>query len=638
MKRNIRILAVLLVICLFVTSINIYALDINKVVEAEHTFTKAELACMSDENTDELTRFGSDFIEIKNIEGKTTRADTVYFIIECDDGYMLSSPSSGTFSRTRYGNGGTNNERKWIFREDSNGDYIVYSYTDNTKCLTVNPSTKAVTLSPYTGSQYQKWMMYYSSNGNTLKCMASDSRVSGYKLVIGSTSCSVSNTTYTPVGFFDVSWYVPTTALSYTDFYLALDQSKTVKPQKTPTNAICSNNWIKWRKNNSKITIADSGRVTGVSAGTTILGFMDKITRKSGSCLVTVMPIANGTYFLRNKQNSYYARVKNGTMTNGQNVVQYDFDGSMAERWIFTLDTTTGYFSIKSANSGSNNYYMAVSDDSSALDKPIVIRSATESTLTDGMKWKVETAADGAYKIIPKTGEATNYVLATIFHVIPNNKDLVQGDYLDNNHYYDEWFLTAQRDYVLMYIGYEVGDPKMPPIVYAVSTELETKAGMDGYGYTTLTKEELLAHLSSTTVFSCITHGSQTQIATADGYIKVSDINSLDSTAFNNLKFVYFGACETGKGGSGANNLVNAVYNKGADAVLGFKINVFVDETNLWTEKFMVELANGATLSSAMSAADYAVRIDPDLVDLPYFSTSSEYRYLQGSNQMIPCS
>ena len=170
---------------------------------------------------------------------------------------------------------------------------------------------------------------------------------------------------------------------------------------------------------------------------------MDKITKKFGMTLVTVMPISNGTYFLKNKETSDYAKVKSGTMTNGQNVVQYDLDGSQAERWIFTLNTSTGYFSIKSANSSSTNYYMAVSDDSSTLDKPIVIRSATESTLTNGMKWRVATTSNGAYKIIPKTGEATNYVLATSTSFGTNNANLIQGDYLDNNSYRDEWFIQS---------------------------------------------------------------------------------------------------------------------------------------------------------------------------------------------------
>ena len=458
MKSHIRILSMMLVICMFTMSINVYSLDAGKVVEKEHTFTRAELASMTDGLLGTSTSLTEEFIEVKNIEGKTTRESTTYYIIEKADGYMLTSQFSGSLSITRYANSASNDIRKWIFSEDSEGNYIVFSYTDSSKCLTIDPSTKIVTLNTYTGSELQKWKMYFSSNGNTLSSMATDSRVSGYKLVIGSTSCSVSNTTYTPVGFFDVSWFTPVETLSHPDFYLALEQRKTVTPTKSPTNANISNYWINWSSSNHFVaTVNDIGLVTGVSAGVTLVVFRDKITRKYGTCMITVMPIANGTYFLQNKENSDYAKVKNVTMTDGQNVVQYDFDGSMAERWIFALDTTTGYFSIRSANSSSTNYYMAVSDDSSALDKPIVIRSATEATLTEGMKWKVETTANGAYKIIPKTGEATNYVLATSVSTGTNNNNLLQGDYIDNNSYRDEWFLTRIQYSATVYNFYDKG-------------------------------------------------------------------------------------------------------------------------------------------------------------------------------------
>lgn len=412
-------------------------------VEEEHIFTYEELACMDYVPAEECTTDVEDtLIPIKNTVN-TTKGTTTYYIIECNDGYMLTNPSGTTFSRTRY-NSGALQYKKWKFTEDSNGDYIVYSYSNSTKCLTVNPTTKAVSLSTYSSSSnYQKWRMYYSSNGNALKCVSSDSTVNGYKLVISGSTLSVSNSTYTPVGFFDVSWYTPTTSISYSNFYLAPQQYKYVYPVKTPSNATLSNNWINWYTSSpAKATVNSDGKVTAVSPGTSYLYFTDRITRVSGMCSVFVTQIANGTYFIKNKQNSQYAKVKNGTMTNGQNVVQYDFDGDAPERWIFTLNTSTGYYSIKSANSGSVSYYMAVSDDSSAIDKPIVIRSATESTLTDGMKWTISTTSSGAYMLKPKTGEGYNYVLCTNTLFGYNNWNLIQSDYVDNGYYKDEWILS----------------------------------------------------------------------------------------------------------------------------------------------------------------------------------------------------
>ena len=165
-------------------------------------------------------------------------------------------------------------------------------------------------------------------------------------------------------------------------------------------------------------------------------------TTCSKSYTMNVTAIPNGTYFLKNKQNSCYAKVKNDSLANNQNAVQYDFDGGNYERWTFRLNDLTGYYSIKSAASGNISYYLAVKDDSAALDHQIVVRSATEASLTNGMKWRVQTTASGAYKIIPKTGEANDYVLATSTSLGTNNADLVQGDYILNNSYRDEWYLV----------------------------------------------------------------------------------------------------------------------------------------------------------------------------------------------------
>ncbi len=433
-----KTLAVILSLVVVLLSIPLQA----SAIEKEHIFTYEELACMEYVPAEECKFDVADtLMPINNIEN-STKGTTAYYIIECSDGYMLTNPSGTTFSRTRY-NSGSLQYKKWNFTEDSNGDYIVYSYSNPTQCLTVNPTSKTVSLSTYSSSSnYQKWRMYYSSNGNALKCVSSDSSVNGYKLVISGSSLSVSSSTYTPVGFFDVSWYVPATGLSYSSFYLAPEQSKYVYPNKTPSNAICSNSWINWSSSNTScMTVNSGGRVTGVSAGSATLTFRDRITRVYGTCTVNVTQISNGTYFLKNKQNSKYARVEDDNLTNGQNVVQYSLENDTTERWIFTLNTSTGYYSIKSASSGSTAYYMAVSDDSSAINKPIVVRSATESTLTDGMKWKVSTTSSGAYKITPKTGEANDYVLCTKTIFGFNNWNLVQSDYVQNNTYCDEWEL-----------------------------------------------------------------------------------------------------------------------------------------------------------------------------------------------------
>ncbi len=378
-------------------------------------------------------------------------------------------------------------------------------------------------------------------------------------------------------------------------------------------------------------TVSTRGTVTGKAPGTvTVTAGMSGNMYEEASYTLVITQIPNGTYYLQNKQTGYYADIEGPTMAAGITIHQWKFHGGNSQRWVFE-HLGDGYYSIRS-NNASSAFYLGVIDDSTGLDVDIVLRSGA---LTDGMKWKIEKTVNGAYKIIPKTGESKGYILATTTSDRTNGAKLIQGAYIDNNSYRDEWNFYTHHDYTLMYIGDKVGDPSMPDILNAVGSSLRDNAWMEGYEYTALTKEELLVHLSSTSIFSCITHGYQTKIATSDGFLTVSDINSLGDDAFNSLRFVYFGACYTGEGWEGANNLVNAVYNKGADAVLGFVHKTEVEETNIWTEAFMISLSKGSTLQDAMGDADIIVR--KKLWNRDYFSTASDYRYLLGSDQIIPC-
>lgn len=248
-------------------------------------------------------------------------------------------------------------------------------------------------------------------------------------------------------------------------------------------------------------TVSDDGYVIGCSAGTATitaiysseLGLLGVTTAR---CEVTVssdLILENGTYFLRNKQTGSYADIKGPTMASGTTIHQWKFHGGNSQKWIFNY-LGDGYYSIRSNNS-STPYYLGVKNDSTGLDVDIVLRTGA---LTDGMKWRIELTKNDAYKIIPKTGESNDYVIATSTSNTTNGAKLIQGDYIDNNSYRDEWLLHKQKDYTLMYLGYKPGDTLMPPIESSVRSALQNNAGMNGYGYTYLSKSNALVHLSST--------------------------------------------------------------------------------------------------------------------------------------------
>lgn len=211
-----------------------------------------------------------------------------------------------------------------------------------------------------------------------------------------------------------------------------------------------------WESSNTAIATVDSstGAVTGVSAGTvTITGrkyYSGQHYPVSYTLVVTEIP--EGTYFLKNKQTGYYADIQNQTMAIGTTIQQWEFTGGDSQRWVF-VHLGDGYYAIKSSNSNIA-HFMGVINDSTSLDVDIVLRTGT---VTDGMKWKVELTDNGAYKIIPKTGEASGYVLATSTSSASNGYKLIQGDYIDNNSYRDEWLLLRSQYTATVYNFYDKG-------------------------------------------------------------------------------------------------------------------------------------------------------------------------------------
>ena len=387
-----------------------------------------------------------------------------------------------------------------------------------------------------------------------------------------------------------------------------------------------------------KATIDAMGRIRALKPGTIKI----KITYPSSTLIwwwiVTIEESMEGLHFIKNRHYDRYAQVDDndapGYANNGGIMEIWPFSGENHQRWNLT-HVGNGYYKIASQASG---YVITVPAGKETNDNvDLVLKPYTGS---NNQKWRITLTSHGSYKIKAKSSESytsKDLVMDLETNILYNNGlNIRQREYLDNTSYKDEWLLHMQKDYTLMYIGYSVGDSLMPPIVSAVDSALQTQAKMNGYGYTSLSKNELLVHLSSTSIFSCITHGLSSSIGTSDGTLTINDINSLNNTAFNNLKFVYFGACLTGSGRSGGTNLVNTVYNKGADTVLGFTIEVFVSETNLWTQSFMTNLATGVSINSAMNTADITVRNDPG-IDVPFYSTSSTNRYLAGSAELIPC-
>lgn len=197
-----------------------------------------------------------------------------------------------------------------------------------------------------------------------------------------------------------------------------------------------------WFTSNSNVSAnGTTGEITSRSPGTVTVtcGKNHGNEYYNVQYTIVVTEIPNGTYYIKNKRTERYADIQGPTMSAGTLIHQYEYHGGNSQRWIFT-HLGDGTYSIKSANS-SSSYYMGVKDDSTANDAAVVLRSGN---ITSGMKWKIEKTSKGAYKIIPKTGESNNRVLAVGWYAANvNGIDIEQRDYVNDENYKDEWHITT---------------------------------------------------------------------------------------------------------------------------------------------------------------------------------------------------
>ena len=245
-------------------------------------------------------------------------------------------------------------------------------------------------------------------------------------------SSEYATTSYRP---FVVMTYMPWMVFNEQRAVITVNQIKSISAIPQP------NNTITWESSDPTVaTVNSNGEVTGKKLGMTVIK-ASAVTSDGelyeNSCVVYVAPLHEGVYNLTNKQSRYCADIDGQVMENGITIRQWKAHGGDTQRWIFTY-LGDGYYSIKSANSATP-YYLGVINDSAGLNVNIVLRTGT---LTDGMKWKVERTDSGAYKLTPKTGESSNYVLATTTSNAENGANLIQGAYVYNNSYRDEWYIT----------------------------------------------------------------------------------------------------------------------------------------------------------------------------------------------------
>ena len=188
-----------------------------------------------------------------------------------------------------------------------------------------------------------------------------------------------------------------------------------------------------------------TGAVTGLSPGTAmIIGSSSSGTVKY---TVQVLPIADGTYYIRNWFSDKYIDISDLTIGNNRPIAQWEFKARSTQRWIFT-HVGNGAYTIKSTAS-TNPYYLGVQGDSTADSIPIVLRTGMP---TDGMKWTIDITENGTYRLTPLTGKTNNRVLALeAGNSVANGKTIQQRHCTwDDYDLLDEWLISPVSNEIVL--------------------------------------------------------------------------------------------------------------------------------------------------------------------------------------------
>ena len=157
------------------------------------------------------------------------------------------------------------------------------------------------------------------------------------------------------------------------------------------------------------------------------------------------LPLANGTYFIKNAQLNGYMQIDNDTASNGYNTNNailelFAFDGESYQQWNIEY-LHNGYYSIKSVRS--SKAVTVKPGKEHTVDCNLV---QSDYTASDRQQWSISATSGGRYviKAASSYGASNNLVMSLGSGSGVDGRDVLQGKYVNNSSYLDEWLLYAK--------------------------------------------------------------------------------------------------------------------------------------------------------------------------------------------------
>ncbi|MBO5000994.1 MAG: DNRLRE domain-containing protein, partial [Bacteroidaceae bacterium] len=192
---------------------------------------------------------------------------------------------------------------------------------------------------------------------------------------------------------------------------------------------------------------AEGDGIVGVSPGTATITGTITSAGLQGSCsfTVTVQPLPNGIYYLKNPSTLEAAIVNSSAPYSGCLTTLIQSTDTYSHLWRFEKQSD-GYYTIRSHFD--NSYYLTAPSTNSSGTQ-ITLQNGS---LTDSMKWALTVTESGNFKLTSKGDIGTSNVLT----VSGSTGTLFEGTYVEDEEYFDEWLIRKNEVYYLQHY-YDIG-------------------------------------------------------------------------------------------------------------------------------------------------------------------------------------
>ncbi|MBQ8165074.1 MAG: RICIN domain-containing protein [Clostridia bacterium] len=367
---------------------------------------------------------------------------------------------------------------------------------------------------------------------------------------------------------------------------------------------------FEFSSSNSGVVSVDeqSGRMTSHKVGTATITGCNNVNNDLSYFRIKIVVVAvkEGTYYIKNFGTSHYLQLDDDRSSNysesGIIMEQHEFDGKEYQQWIIT-SLENGYHKIESVESG---LVLSVRSGETSTANVNIVQEAYTGALRQ--QWVITEADSGALIIKARSSEGNSVNLVMALGAGSNSADGVniqQRKYGSVNKYTDEWCIrTVEYAYS---IGGEINDGDNA-IEAADNWRL---CGYTSYYDITPTVEDLCQDFLNSEIVYFSSHGEQhgldlpNNVALSDGkHLNNPNYAFIDEYSLPNAKLFVYAACSTAslEDGSGY-NLCTKTIDAGVDCVVGWPVDIYVDDQTDWFKHFQSALIAGG---SVKDARDYA--------------------------------